>query len=120
MYFTVEDVQDLVEKGLMATKRKDVAKAYILYRNERNQKRGNLTDKTVLELLAGTNEYWKRENSNKDADTVTVQRDYMAGIVSTDISRRFLLDEDVRKAHDEGIIHMHDLDYLGQTELTNG
>lgn len=56
----------------MATKRKDVAKAYILYRNERNQKRGNLTDKTVLELLAGTNEYWKRENSNKDADTVTV------------------------------------------------
>lgn len=119
MYFTVEDVQDLVEKGLMATKRKDVAKAYILYRNERNQKRGNLTDKTVLELLAGTNEYWKRENSNKDADTVTVQRDYMAGIVSTDISRRFLLDEDVREAHDEGIIHMHDLDYLAQNALTN-
>lgn len=119
MYFTVEDIQDLVEKGLMATKRKDVAKAYILYRNERSQKRGNLTDKTVLELLAGTNEYWKRENSNKDADTVTVQRDYMAGIVSTDISRRFLLDEDVREAHDEGIIHMHDLDYLAQNALTN-
>lgn len=119
MYYTVEEVQDLVEKGLMATKRKDVAKAYILYREKRNQARGNLTDKTVLELLAGTNEYWKKENSNKDADTVTVQRDYMAGIVSTDISRRFILDPDVRDAHDEGIIHMHDLDYLGQNALTN-
>lgn len=117
--YSVEDAQDLVEKGLMSSKRKDVAKAYILYREERSKARGNLTDKTVLELLAGENEYWNRENSNKNPDTVTVQRDYMAGIVSTDISRRILLSPDIVEAHDAGILHMHDLDYFGQNALTN-
>ena len=115
----VEDIQDLVEKGLMSTKRKDVAKAYILYREERNQARGNITDKTITDFLKGDNEYWKTENSNKNATVVTVQRDYLAGIASTDYSRRKLLDADICEAHDKGIIHQHDIDYMAQNALTN-
>ena len=115
----VEEIQDLVEKGLMATKRKDVAKAYIIYREERNKIRGNLTDKTFLEFLSGKNEYWNTENSNKDAQIVSVQRDYIAGISSTDIARRFLLPKEVCEAHDAGIIHQHDMDYMAQRALTN-
>ena len=115
----VEEIQDLVEKGLMATKRKDVAKAYIIYREERNKMRGNLTDKTFLEFLSGKNEYWNTENSNKDAQIVSVQRDYIAGISSTDIARRFLLPKEVCEAHDAGIIHQHDMDYMAQRALTN-
>ena len=116
---TIEEIQDYVEHGLSSTKRKDVAKAFIIYREKRNQARGNIIDDAVMELLNGENEYWKTENSNKDADVVTVQRDYLAGILSTDISRRKLLPEDVREAHDEGIIHEHDCDYLAQNALTN-
>ena len=84
----IEEIQDLVEKGLMATKRKDVAKAYVLYRNKRNLARGNSTDEEVLELLGGQSDYWNNENSNKNSQVVTTQRDYMAGILSTDITRR--------------------------------
>ena len=65
-YLTVEDIQDLVENGLMSTKRKDVARAYITYRNKRTEARGNITDNTIEELLSGTNEYWSKENSNKN------------------------------------------------------
>lgn len=107
IYLNVEEIQDLVEKGLMATKRKDVAKAYILYRDKRNAARGNITDKTFLEFLSGQSEYWNNENSNKDAKIVTTQRDYIAGISSTDIARRFLLPKEVCEAHDAGIIHQH-------------
>lgn len=103
----VEAIQDLVEKGLCATRRKDVAKAYILYRDKRSAARGNITDKTFREFLAGKSDYWNTENSNKDATTVTVQRDYIAGIASTDIARRFLLPKEVCEAHDAGIIHQH-------------
>lgn len=116
---TVEEVQDIAEAGLMSTKRKDVAKAYVLYRDERSRARGNITDKTYIDFLGGDSEYWNTENSNKDATLVTVQRDYMAGIASTDLARRFILPEDVCKAHDEGIIHQHDMDYLAQMALTN-
>ena len=115
----IEEIQDLVEKGLMATKRKDVAKAFMLYREERSKRRQNTVDKEILELLSGESEYWNTENSNKDAKNVTVQRDYMAGIVSTDIARRYILDKEVVKAHDAGIIHVHDMDYLGQMALHN-
>lgn len=115
----VEEIQSLCEKGLMATKRKDVAKAYILYRDKRNAARGNVTDKTFREFLAGKSDYWNTENSNKDATTVTVQRDYIAGIASTDIARRFLLPKEVCEAHDTGIIHQHDMDYMAQKALTN-
>ncbi len=112
---SVEDIQDEVVNKLMTSSRKDVATQYIEYRYKRKLVReSNTTDKGILELLDGTNDYWNNENSNKDAKTVTVQRDYLAGITSTDITRRFLLPEDVVKAHDEGIIHFHDADYFAQ------
>lgn len=116
---SIEDIQDQVELGLMNCKRKDVARAYITYRNQRNEARGNLTDDTFMEFLAGTSEYWNKENSNKDAAVVTTQRDYLAGIASTDLARRFLLPPEVREAHDEGIIHQHDMDYMAQRALNN-
>lgn len=115
----IEEIQDLVEKGLMATKRKDVAKAYILYREERNKKRGNTTDKIVEEITSGTSEYWNTENSNKNAKVVTTQRDYLAGALSTDLSRRKLLPQDIVAAHDAGILHFHDMDYYAQNALNN-
>lgn len=116
---TVEEIQDFCENGLMSCRRKDVAKAFILQRQERSKFRGNTTDKSILELLCGKNDYWNNENSNKDAKVVTVQRDYLAGITSTDIARRFLLPKEVCEAHDEGIIHEHDCDYLAQMALNN-
>lgn len=116
---SIEEIQDLVENGLMSTKRKDVAKAYIKYREERTKERGNLIDSSVLKLLEGNNEYWNTENSNKDATVVTVQRDYLAGILSTDISKRKLLPKDVCEAHEAGIIHQHDMDYMAQKALNN-
>lgn len=116
---TVEDIGDYTERGLMSCKAKEVAKAYILYREERTRFRGNITDKDVLELLQGENEYWSSENSNKNPKVVTTQRDYLAGITSTDISRRMLLPKEVCKAHDEGIIHQHDMDYMAQMALSN-
>lgn len=116
---SVEEIQDFVEQCLMATKRKDVAKNYILYREERTQARGNITDKTFVDFLAGKSDYWNKENSNKDAKVVTTQRDYLAGIASTDFARRFLLPKDVCEAHDEGIIHQHDMDYMAQFALSN-
>ena len=118
-HIDIEEIQNMIENGLMATKRKDVARAYITYRNDRTAARGNITDKTFIEFLSGKNEYWNNENSNKDAKIVTVQRDYIAGIASTDIARRFLLPKDVCEAHDLGIIHEHDMDYMAQSALSN-
>ena len=115
----IEDIQDLVEKGLMSSKRKDVAKAYMIYREERNRKRGNLIDKTVQEIVDGNSDYWNTENSNKNAKVVTTQRDYLAGAISTDLTRRKLLPKDVVEAHDQGIIHFHDADYFAQNALNN-
>lgn len=115
----IEQIQDLVEHGLMSSKRKDVAKAYILYRDDRTRARGNITDNTLIEFLAGKSDYWNNENSNKNAQVVTTQRDYIAGITSTDIARRFLLPKEVCEAHDLGIIHQHDMDYMAQLALTN-
>ena len=114
---TVEDIQDMVEDSLMEEDRV-VAKAYIRYRYKREIVR-NTTDNTIFELLHGTSDYWNNENSNKNAKRTTVQRDYMAGIVSTDITRRFLLDKDIVEAHDAGIIHFHDADYFAQNALHN-
>ena len=116
---TIEEIQELVENGLMATKRKDVARAYIEYRAKRDAARGNSTDKVIQEMLIGENDYWSKENSNKNAHIVTTQRDYLAGITSTDLSRRFLLPEDIVEAHDAGILHFHDMDYFAQNALTN-
>ena len=116
---SVSEIQDLVEAGLMSTKRKDVAKAYILYRDERDRLRGNTTDKIIQEIVCNENDYWSTENSNKDPQVVTTQRDYIAGATSTDLARRLLLPRDIVKAHDEGIIHFHDIDYFAQNALTN-
>lgn len=103
----------------MSTKRKDVARAYISYRHDRDLARGNSTDKIIYEMLDGTNEYWSKENSNKNPYVVTTQRDYLAGITSTDLTKRFLLPQDILKAHEEGILHFHDMDYFAQNALTN-
>lgn len=116
---SVSEIQDFVEAGLMSTKRKDVAKAYILYRDERDRLRGNTTDKIIQEIVCNENDYWSTENSNKDPQIVTTQRDYIAGATSTDLARRLLLPRDIVKAHDEGIIHFHDIDYFAQNALTN-
>ena len=111
----VEEIQDMVEKELMSAEKFDLAKTYILYREKRAiVRQSNTTDKTIMELIDGDNEYWNTENSNKNATIVTTQRDYIAGATSTDITRRFLLPEEVSKAHDEGIIHFHDADYFAQ------
>ena len=105
---SVEDIQDIIEKSLMELDRQELSKKYIIYRYKRELvRKANTTDKTIKELLEGDSEYWNTENSNKDAKAVTVLRDYIAGVTSTDITRRFLLPEDIVKAHDEGIIHFH-------------
>ena len=116
----VEDIQDIIEEKLMEFDKYQLAKKYITYRYTRELvRKANTTDQTIKELIDGENEYWNTENSNKNAAVVTTQRDYLAGITSTDITRRFLLPEDVVKAHDEGIIHFHDADYFAQNALHN-
>ena len=116
----VEDIQDIIEMRLMALGKYVLAKQYITYRYTRELvRRSNTTDRSIKELIDGENEYWNTENSNKNAKVVTTQRDYLAGITSTDITRRFLLTEDIVKAHDDGIIHFHDADYFAQNALHN-
>ena len=116
----VEDIQDIIEEKLMEFDKYQLAKKYITYRYTRELvRKANTTDQTIKELIDGENEYWNTENSNKNAAVVTTQRDYLAGITSTDITRRFLLPEDIVKAHDEGIIHFHDADYFAQNALHN-
>lgn len=111
---SVEDIQDIVETTLMDYDR-NVAKAYITYRYKRSLVRqSNTTDKSILELIDGVNDYWNNENSNKNATLATTQRDYLAGITSMDISQRFLLPLDVVEAHKQGIIHFHDMDYFAE------
>ncbi len=116
----VEDIQDVIEMRLMALGKYNLAKEYITYRYTRELvRKSNTTDKSIKELIDGENEYWNTENSNKNAKVVTTQRDYLAGITSTDITRRFLLPEDIVSAHDAGIIHFHDADYFAQNALHN-
>ena len=116
----VEDIQDMIENQLMTLKRFNLSREYITYRYTRALvRKANTTDQSIKELIDGESEYWNNENSNKNAKVVTTQRDYLAGITSTDITRRFLLPPDIVKAHDEGIIHFHDADYFAQNVLTN-
>ena len=116
---SVEDIQDMVEDELMQSERRDVAKAYILYRDERTRNRGNTTDRTINEIVTGKSKYWSKENSNKNPVVVTTQRDYIAGASSTDLARRKIFPRELIAAHDEGIIHIHDMDYMAQNALTN-
>lgn len=117
---SVEEIQDVVTKKLMLSRYKDVARRYIEYRYLHHLVReSNTTDKSIKELIDGENDYWNTENSNKNPRVVTTQRDYIAGITSTDIARRFLLPPEIVKAHDEGILHFHDMDYFAQKSLHN-
>ncbi len=116
----VEEIQDIIEEKLMEFQHFALAKKYIIYRYKRAWvRKSNTTDLAIKELIDGESEYWNTENSNKNARVVTTQRDYIAGITSTDITRRFLLPQDVVEAHDAGIIHFHDADYFAQNALHN-
>ncbi len=111
----VEEIQDLVENEIMNQRAFDVARNYITYRYKRALvRKSNSTDEQILSLIECNNEEVKQENSNKNPTVNSVQRDYMAGEVSKDITRRFLLPEDIVQAHEEGIIHFHDSDYFAQ------
>ena len=112
---TIEEIQDLVEKKLMATSYKDVAKEYVRYRFKRELIRNSEgTNNSVLEILNLKNQNINEENSNKNPVVLSTQRDYMAGEVSKDLTMRLLLPDDIVKAHKEGIIHFHDADYFSQ------
>ena len=112
---SVEEVQDLVEREIMATGAFTLAKSYITYRYTRELvRKSNTTDDKILSLIECNNEEVKQENSNKNPTVNSVQRDYMAGEVSKDITRRILLHPDIVKAHEEGLIHFHDADYFAQ------
>ena len=112
---SVEEVQDLVEKQIMGQGAFDVAKEYICYRYTRSlARRANTTDNQILSLIECNNEEVKQENANKNPTVNSVQRDYMAGEVSKDIARRILLPREIVEAHEQGIIHFHDMDYFAQ------
>ncbi len=112
---SVEEIQDLVENEIMKLQAFAVARSYITYRYTRQLvRKSNTTDDQILTLIECNNEEVKQENSNKNPTVNSVQRDYMAGEVSKDITRRMLLPEDIVKAHDEGQIHFHDADYFAQ------
>lgn len=111
----VEEIQDMVEKSIMQEGAYAVAKNYITYRYERALvRKANSTDEKILSLIDRNNEEVKQENSNKNPTVNSTQRDYMAGEVSKDITRRFLLPKDILEAHEQGIIHFHDADYFAQ------
>ena len=112
---SVEEIQDVVEMKLMKSGHFDVSRKYITHRYARQMARHeNTTDKQVLSLIECNNEEIKQENSNKNPTFASTQRDYMAGEVSKDISKRYLLPNDIVKAHEDGIIHFHDMDYFAQ------
>ena len=113
----VEDIQDMVETGIMEMRGYEVAQKYVRYRYKREiSRKSNTTDNGILALINQQNEEVKQENSNKNPVINSTQRDYMAGEVSKDLTKRVLLPEDIVKAHEEGIIHFHDSDYYAQKE----
>ena len=112
---SVEEIQDLVEKQIMAHGAYEVAKLYVTYRYTRSLiRQSNTTDASILTLIECNNEELKQENSNKNPTVNSVQRDYMAGEVSKDITQRLLLPQDIVEAHQQGLIHFHDSDYFAQ------
>ena len=114
---SVEEIQDMVEKGIMQMRGYEVAQKYVRYRYTRElARKANSTDNGILALLERINEEVKQENSNKNPIINSTQRDYMAGEVSKDLSSRILLPEEIIHAHNEGIIHFHDMDYYAQKE----
>ena len=117
---SVEEINDIVEKMMMKCDCYELMKEFIEYRYKHKLLReSNTTDKTIFELINGSSEYWNTENSNKNPKVVTTQRDYIAGITSTDIARRLMLPKKIVEAHDEGIIHFHDIDYFAEDTRNN-
>ena len=113
----VEDIQDMVETGIMEMRGYEVAQIYVRYRYKRDMARkANTTDDGILALIDQINEEVKQENSNKNPTINSTQRDYMAGEVSKDLTRRILLPDEITQAHEQGIIHFHDSDYFAQKE----
>ncbi|WP_346997417.1 anaerobic ribonucleoside-triphosphate reductase [Coprococcus comes] len=113
----VEDIQDMVETGIMEMRGYEVAQKYVRYRYKRElTRKSNTTDNGILALIDHMNEEIKQENSNKNPVINSTQRDYMAGEVSKDLTKRVLLPEEIVRAHEEGIIHFHDMDYFAQKE----
>ncbi len=111
----VEDIQDIIEQKLMEFKKFDLAKTYIVYRyNRALVRKANTTDESILSLIRNENKELATENSNKDVCLASTQRDYMAGEVSKDITKRILLPEKITKAHEDGLLHFHDMDYFIQ------
>lgn len=111
----VEDIQDIVESRLMALNKYILAKTYIIYRYTRALvRKANTTDESILSLIRNENKELAEENSNKDTILASTQRDYIAGEVSRDLTKRLLLPEEISKAHEEGILHFHDADYFIQ------
>ena len=112
---SVEEVQDMVEKELYNVHAYTLMKAYMLYRYDRSiARKKNTIDDSILTLLNDSNEEIKQENSNKNPTIISVQRDYMAGEVSKDIVRRYIFPKDLMESHDNGELHIHDMDYIGQ------
>ena len=113
----VEDIQDMVETGIMEMRGYEVTQKYVRYRYKRElTRKSNTTDNGILALIDHMNEEVKQENSNKNPVINSTQRDYMAGEVSKDLTKRVLLPEEIVRAHEEGIIHFHDMDYFAQKE----
>lgn len=111
----VEDIQDIIEQRLMAEEKFDLAKAYIIYRYQRELvRKANTTDESILSLIKNSNKDVMEENSNKNAVVASTQRDLIAGEVSKDLTKRLLLPEKITKAHEEGVLHFHDADYFVQ------
>lgn len=118
---SISDIESMVYDKLITKRQRLTAKAYEGYRSIREFQRDNdnTIDTQISELLDGTSDYWNNENSNKNPKLLTTQRDYMAGILSTDITRRFLLPPEIVQAHDDGMIHFHDADYFAQNAISN-
>ena len=118
---SISEIEMSVYDKLITKKQRLTAKAYEGYRCVREFQRENMntTDEQISKLLSGSSDYWNNENSNKNPKLLTTQRDYMAGILSTDITRRFLLPPEIVQAHDEGMIHFHDADYYAQNAISN-
>ena len=117
---SVDEINDIVEETMMRYDCYELAKQFIEYRYRHKLIReSNTTDESIFELINGTSEYWNRENSNKNAKLLTTQRDYIAGITSTDIARRFIFPKKSVEAHDQGIIHIHDMDYAAEKQRIN-
>ena len=117
----ISDIESAVYDKLITKRQRLTAKAYEGYRSIREFQRENenTVDEQIQELLSGNSDYWNNENSNKNAKILTTQRDYMAGIISTDATRKYLLSPEIVQAHDEGIIHFHDADYFAQNAISN-